>query len=237
MPSNLLRRPSPLIGACLFAGLCCSCAERPVDAPGSLEAKAREMRVSLPSVGVGPIKQFAIEGVQSGIPSKRVIYFEWPDGTEELRGRTYDRTKITTVESRSVPFVEFRYQRRDGERILGIEGAELGFGEYFVRPADLTVGKQWRSNDKSEVSDCRVVDAKAVEVGARHYDHCLEIRCEQETTMPDGEVFKGTTITHRCRGIGVVQSRSESSNGRVNIGVYNFLENYSWNGIEPPDAE
>lgn len=242
MPRNFLHRFSPVRVVCyLFAGLSCAasiwgCGGQPGNTAVSLEGIAKKVKVSLPPAGVGPVKLFASEAVQDGSSPRRFIYFEWPDGTEELRGQTYDRTKITTVESGGSPFVEFRYSRRDGERIFGIEKRELGFGEYFSRPAHFDVGKRWHSSDKSEDSDCRVVANKALEVGGHHYDQCLEINCKQRTRMPDGELFKGTTTTQRCRGIGVVKLDSESSNGKVTIKISEILESYSWNGAEPSDT-
>ena len=233
MPKAFQLRFSPESLTCgLLAGWCIlnfGCGDPSSNAIVDIETKARQFDIALPQAGIGPVKQFATRATQEGSPSRHVVSFEWPDGTEELKGQTYDRTKITIVESDSKPIVVFRYRRRDGKRLMAIEKARLDFGEYFLQPAELKAGEEWHSTDASETSDCRVLDGKDPTVGGGNYDQCLEIRCKQETTMPDGEVFRGETVTLTCEEIGVVKMESESSNGQVTIKITDTLESYSWN--------
>lgn len=229
-----LRLYSPV--RCLFAGFwvlasiwSCGCQS------DNIFARAKKLGVDLPGEGVGPVKQFVSKGAQVGSSSKQIVFFEWPDGTETVRGKKYDRRRIITVESGKEPYVEFTYSRTEGGKILGIENQHLAFGEYFAQPANLAIGARWRSRDNNESSDCQVVDIKALNIAGHRFDNCTEVHCEQKTTMPDGELFRGKTVSHSCPRIGTVKSESKSSNGKVTIITSSDLESFTWNGTAPSD--
>lgn len=203
------------------------------DSRSSVEEKARQLGVTLPPVGVGPVKQFRTVTSENGRVLPQLVYFEWPDGTEEIGGRTYDRTRITVVERGSKPTVEFRYSRNEGGRRMAIENTQRDFGEYYTGPTNLEVGHEWQVRDWSEVRDCRVEGHSKIFTSNYSFNQCLQTNCEEQTTMPDGVIFKGETISHRCGELGFISLTSESSNGDVTIKISTTLERHSWNGVEP----
>ena len=228
--------PATVTGRILAGWVCALtlCYGCPADDSGSsIEEKAKQVDVDLPPAGVGPLKQFRTLASENGSAPRQVVTFEWPDGTEEIEGRTYNRTRITVVESGRKPTAEFRYSRSEDGKRMAIENARRDFGEYYAGPANLKVGDEWHSRDSSESSDCRVEGYSRLLGVNYNFDKCLQVNCETQTTMPDGVVFKGKTISHSCGELGFITMTSESSNGDVTIKISTSLERYSWNDVEP----
>lgn len=226
------------MGAFLLAlSGCCGCLPTPGDEPArTIEEQAERLGVVLPPEGVGPVKVSAVESSQTGYPSRQLIYFEWPDGTEEVQGRVYKRRKIITAERGTEPMVDLVYSREEGGKVVSFADKSADFGEFARQPVDLVLGSSWQSRDESEKRDCEVTGIQSFEFEGQTFGECSEIRCEIETTMPDGMVFQGPTVTLQCPTLGVVREVTESSKGEVTIRIRQELESLSWNGAAPPET-